>query len=93
MEENRFEVVEEFMRQIKYDKEYAMKMIEESFSWSFAVDLTYNRGVVLYAISDADESVYREFAEFVEGNGYRVTRKKDTTFDNMIRCEITAEHL
>ena len=92
MEKNSPEIVQ-FMRQIKHDKQYAMKMIEEEYSWSLAVDLIYNNGIILYEASEPDKSSYREFADFVEGNGYKVIRSKDTRFEGMIKCEITVEHV
>ena len=85
--------VKQFMRQIKHDKKYAMKMIEENFSWCMAINLIYNNGVILYVTSEPDTSSYREFADFVEGNGYKVIRSKDTRFEDMTRCEIIAEHI
>ena len=80
-----------FLRQLKYDKEYAEKMISENIFWDNAVDLVYNTGVVLYSFLDSSVSTYREFVDFIEGNGYKIIRKEDPTFEGMIRCEIIAE--
>ena len=84
-------LVKYFLRQIKYDKDYAAKMINEDSFWSNAVDLAYNKRTILYSTFDSDSSVYREFIEFIEGNGYKIIRKEDPIFKGMTRCEIIME--
>ena len=84
--------VKRFLRQIKYDQNYAVKMISEDSSlWENAIELIYARGSIYYPSVEPDTSSYQEFIEFIEGNGYKIIRNIDSVFEGMIRCEIIAE--
>ena len=70
-----------FIEQVKYNKEYAKNKVINDADWrSMVWLLCWSEGntQILYDPNDLNDC-WTEFIEFIDGNGFKVTDKKQVT--------------
>ena len=73
---NKEEVINFFLNQIKYDKEYATEMISHNVTWYAVADMLH-RGLNVFNYDSLNESSWTECLDFINGNGFICKKYKE----------------
>lgn len=72
-------VVEKFIKQLKYDKEYGKSMAFSSNAWKLIlthINVTQPSELQL-SLYDMNNTEFQEFFDFIDGNGYKVLTERN----------------
>ena len=75
MDVNTNKAINFFLAQIKYDKEYAEKMVTTDHDWYAIAGYLYDKTTIL-CYTPSEESSWVECVDFIDGNGFKITGRR-----------------
>lgn len=74
-----FIIVDKFVKQLEYDKEYGKSRAFSSYAWRVILNTTdvTQPFVLQFSRQDLDDKEYQEFFDFIDGNGYEVLTERN----------------
>ena len=80
-----------FLAQIKYDKEYAKKMVVTDENWNAIAGYLYDN-TAIFCYTPSEESSWVECVDFIDGNGFKVKgRRKPLNYRETIILYVERE--
>lgn len=73
------DIVNKFVEQLEYDKEYGRNRAFSAQTWQFilsSIDIT-DSCVLQFSRRDMENNEFQEFFDFIDGNGYKVLSGRD----------------
>lgn len=72
-------IVDKFVKQLEYDKEYGKSRALLSYAWRVILATTdvTKPFVLQFSRQDLDDKEYQEFFDFIDGNGYEVLTERN----------------
>lgn len=74
-----FIIVDKFVKQLEYDKEYGKSRAFSSYAWRVILTTTdvTQPFILQFSRQDLDDKEYQEFFDFIDGNGYEVLTERN----------------
>lgn len=74
-----FIIVDKFVKQLEYDKEYGKSRAFSSYAWRVILNTTdvTQPFVLQFSPQDLEDKEYQEFFDFIDGNGYEVLTERN----------------